>query len=339
MKVGLIGNLGNGKKAFNGQTIKTREINNYLVKYFKVTSLDTSKYSKNIFRIFFAIKKLLKTNEVIIVMPANRGYQIITPIIMFLNKRYHRKLIEIVIGGSRYQLFDKHCYLKKLAKKYQTIYVETNLMKKEYLKRGFNNVWVLPNVKALKIGKYHSTKDQIKLCVCSRIIKEKGIEEAINAVIKANKALNKAVFSLDIYGDIKPSYEKKFNNILLNVPNYIKYQGKIAYQKASLVLNKYDLMLFLTYYPNEGFAGSIIDAFYAGIPVITTKWNSNEEIIKDGVNGLLVSIKNVDEVASKLIMLYNNKELIDAMKKNCLQEVANYQIDKVLSILVDDIKK
>ena len=339
MKVGLIGHLGENQKCYDGQTIKTREIKNYLSKFFKVSYFDTAKHSKNIIKVFKATKHLLKNNEVVIVMCANRGYQVITPIMMFLNKFYHRKLIEIVIGGTRYQLFNKHHHLAKLAKQYQTIYVETNLMKHEYQKIGFNNVAVLPNVKNLKVGKYHSVKDKIKLCVFSRIIKEKGIEEATSAVVKANKLLNKEVFSLDIYGDIDKHYQETFNQILLSAPHYIKYQGKVAYQKAVSVLNKYDLMLFLTYYHNEGFAGTIIDAFYAGLPVIATKWNSNEEIIKDTINGLLVPVKEIDEVASKLIMLYNNKEMINKMKHNALIAAKQYQIDSVLKTLIDNIKK
>ena len=341
MKIGIIGHFGGNKKSFDGQTIKTMELKNYLEKYFKtkLDLFDTYHISKNIFKIIIKIKALLKNNEVVIVSVANRGYQVITPIIILLNKFYQRKLIEVVIGGTRYNLLSKHSILSKLAKKYNLILVETNKMKEAYLLQGFRNVLVMPNFKSLVKGKYHKTMEPIKLCTFSRIIKEKGIDDSIKAVIKANSDLGSDIFSLDIYGEVAKKYEEKFNTLLLNAPKYIKYKGKVNYQKSSIVLNDYDILLFLTYYENEGFAATFLDAFNAGIPVITTKWNSNEEIIKEGYNGLLVNIKNPGEVASKLIMLYNNKELINVMKKNCLHEANNYQIDQVLKILVDNIKK
>ena len=204
MKIGMIGHFGANKKCFDGQTIKTIELKNYLEKYFKtkLDLFDTYQISKNIFQIILKINKLLKSNDVVIVSVANRGYQVITPIINFLNKFYNKKLIEVVIGGTRYNLLSKHPLLAKFAKKYKLILVETNKMKEENLKQKFSNVEVMPNFKSLVKGKYHKTKEPIKLCTFSRIIKEKGIDDAIKAVIKANSDLGSNIFSLDIYGEV-----------------------------------------------------------------------------------------------------------------------------------------
>lgn len=341
MKIGIIANFGNKEDIFDGQTIKTREINNFIEKHFNlsVDKLNTYKISKKVFKLFYKIRKLLKNNEIIIVMVANRGYKVITPIIMFLNIFYKRKIIEIVIGGTRYKLYKKHKLLLKLSKKYYSILVETNTMKKEYLKFNLNNVQVMPNFKYLEKEKFRKTQGKIKLCTFSRIVKEKGIEESINAVIQSNRLVGKEIFSLDIYGDIDNKYKNDFNYLLKSSPKYIMYKGKAKYYESSKIINNYDLLLFLTYYPNEGFAGTIIDSFFAGVPVITTLWNSNSEIIKNKYNGILVNVKDVSDVVNNLINLYNNTDLIDKMKKNCLKEADKYNAKSATNILVKKIRE
>lgn len=340
MKIGIIGHFGGDKKCLDGQTIKTKEINKYLESYFKIKTFkfDTYKQSKNPFKLISMIIKTLKNNDIIIVILSIRGYKIITPILMFFNIFYKRRLFDIVVG-SRYYIYNKNNLITKLSKKYEIIFVETDIIKNEYLKRSISNVDVLNNFKHLNKGKYNKTKDKIKVCVFSRIIKEKGIDEAIQSIIKANQILNKNIFELDIYGQIGEKYKREFNNIMSECPKYIKYKGLIDYNKSVDVLNKYDLMLFLTYYKNEGFAGTIVDALYAGLPVIATNWNSNFEILKEDYTGVCVKVNDIDEVSNKLIGLYKDKKKIDNMKKNCLKESEKYNPDRIMKKFVDRLEK
>jgi glycosyltransferase involved in cell wall biosynthesis len=50
------------------------------------------------------------------------------------------------------------------------------------------------------------------------------------------------------------------------------------------VLRDYFALLFPIYYIGEGFAGTAIDAFSAGVPVIASDWKYNSEVIKEGIN-------------------------------------------------------
>lgn len=339
MKIGIIGHFGSNKVFLDGQTIKTKEINNYIENYYKIKTdkFDTYKNSRNLFKLFYYINRLLKNNDIIIVILSIRGYKIITPILMFFNKFYKKRLFDIVVG-SRYYIYMNNNLITKLSRKYEMIFVQTNIIKNEYIKRNINNVKLLNNFKVLPKGKINKSKDKIKVCIFSRIIKEKGINESIKAIIKANNILNKNIFELDIYGPIGKKYKKEFDNILINSPKYIDYKGKIDYNKSVDVLNKYDIMLFLTYYHNEGFPGTIIDALYSGLPVIATNWNSNFEVLTNGITGLEVNVSNVDEVVDKLIYLYNNKDILDKMKGNCLKEADKYNPDKVMKVLIDTIE-
>ena len=250
---------------------------------------------------------------------------------MFFNIFYKRRLFDIIIGGGRYRIYKNNNLITRCSRKYEKIFVETNFVKNKYLDLNINNVDILYNFKNLKKGKFKPTGDVIKVCIFSRIIKEKGIKESINSIIKANSILNK--FELDIYGVISDNYKDEFENIINNCPDYIKYKGTIDYDKSVDVLNNYDVMLFLTYYKNESFAGTILDAFFSGVPIIASDWNSNFEILKDGVTG--IKINNIYDVVECLIDLYNNKEKLNKMKKNCLNESLKYLPDRVMKNFID----
>ncbi len=344
VKIGICGHFGGNKDFFDGQTVKTKEISNLIEERYnkKINKFDTYKNSHNPFKLIYGINKLLKNNDIFILIVSTRGYNIILPLINIFNFFYKRKLYDFVIGGTRYQVYDKKKFIKKIAMKFNKIYVETQGMKDEYNKRGFNNVEVLPNFKKIKIyedvEKYQE-KEKIKLCTFTRIRKEKGIEDAIEAVKLANKKIGKDIFVLDIYGKPDNDYAENFEKIVKELPDFINYKGLVPSSESSSKIHNYDLMLFLTYWSNEGFPGTIIDAFCSGTPVIATDWNCNFEVLKENFTGFKVSVKGINEVCDKLIYCYKNQKKIYKMRSNCIMEAKRYLPNNVMKIFFDEIEE
>jgi hypothetical protein len=52
------------------------------------------------------------------------------------------------------------------------------------------------------------------------------------------------------------------------------------------VLKDYFALLFPTHFYTEGIPGTVIDAYAAGIPVISAKWESYSDVIDEGVTGI-----------------------------------------------------
>ena len=89
----------------------------------------------------------------------------------------------------------------------------------------------------------------------------------------------------------------------------------------------------LTRYPNEGQPISILEAMGNGMMIVTTEHAGIPDIVKDGVNGIVVDIKKIKvcqiyerllkshlrgfECENRLIAenLYNQKEYLENMKK------------------------
>ena len=63
-----------------------------------------------------------------------------------------------------------------------------------------------------------------------------------------------------------------FNELKSTFPSYIKYGGLVPFDKSVEVLKNYFALLFPTYYEGEGFAGTLLDAMAAGVPVVASDW-------------------------------------------------------------------
>lgn len=334
-KIGIIGHFGGDKEFYDGQTIKTKEINTYLENKYQTTTIkfDTYKNAKRPFKLIKGVKNVVKNSDIIIILLSSRGYKIILPFLLLLNKSRKKKTIEFVIGGDRQKVLKKNKLLKVMAKKLDRIYVETEEMKKEYEALGFKNTEVVNNFKNLTISKEkkYEKKKELHLCTFSRVCKEKGIEDAIKVVNECNQLLQKdEAITLDIYGQIDDSYEEEFEKIQKKFGKFIQYKGIVQYDSTVEVLKKYDLLLFLTYWKGEGFPGTLIDAFFSGMPTLATDWNFNFKILKDNYTGLKVQPHNTDKAIEKLLYIYNNQEQLFNMHKNCLNEAKKYTPDKIM---------
>lgn len=337
IKVGVCGHFGENNIFLDGQTIKTKIITKELGKIYTIKTLDTFNSKKRILNILFGLIKLLIQCENIIILPAHNGLKIIVPFLVFFNNIFKRKLHYIVIGGWLSEYLKNRENLKKSLKKFNYIYVETLSMKKSLENQEFRNVFVMPNCKDLKILKeeelIYNTEKPYKLCTFSRVMKEKGIEDAIEAVKIINKKSKEIVYTLDIYGQIDENYRERFENLINEFPEYIKYKGIVPFNKSVEVLKNYYILLFPTYYEGEGFAGTLIDTFSAGVPVIASDWKYNKEIV-NSKNGFIFKTRNIDALVKILYYISLDNCFIDNLKKSCLREASKFDSKQVVKNII-----
>lgn len=343
-KVGIIGHFAHGRDFFDGQTIKTRTLTQALQNELgqaDVCTLDTYGGLKNIVKIVCGTFKMLAKCKNIIMLPANNGLKLFVPLLSFGNLFFKRKLHYSVIGGWLPEFVEEHKFIKKLLEKFDFIYVETNAMKIALEAMGFSNVCIVPNFKNIDVLSedelvYNHSKP-FKLCTFSRVMKEKGIEDAIDAVKAINMQLGETVCALDIYGKIDSDYENRFAKLQADFPEYIRYCGCVDANDSVNVLKNYYALLFPTYYEGEGFAGTLIDSFSSGLPVIASDWRYNSEFVTHGYDGLICEAKNVTELKDSILSLINNVELHSKMKKFSLCTAWRYAPDVVIKLVIDNL--
>ena len=100
-------------------------------------------------------------------------------------------------------------------------------------------------------------------------------------------------------------------------------------------MKNYYALLFPTYYEGEGFAGTLIDAMAAGVPVIASDWRYNSEIVQDNRTGFL--IKNNESLHEKLEFIKSNIALVNDMKKMCIEEANSYVPSRAIMNLMNHL--
>lgn len=346
VKICVIGHLGNGKTLLNGQTVKTKIVTDELQSQFgknQVLEIDTCGGLKTLLKAPFQVVQALRKSLNILIFPAHNGLRVYAPMLSLLRPLFrNRKLHYVVIGGWLPQFLIQRPILTKILKHFDGIYVETNTMKKALEDQGFDNILIMPNCKkltALSEGElvYQNCKPY-KLCTFSRVMKEKGIEEAVAAVRYVNLQYGRTVYTLDIYGQIEPEQENWFDDLRRNFPEYVKYGGVVSFDKSVEVLKNYYALLFPTKFFTEGVPGTIIDAYAAGIPVISAKWQSFYDIVDDNVTGIGYEFNNYDEFNQVLLDIANSVDKIHSMKLNCLRKSECFLPYRALSSLINKMR-
>lgn len=342
-KICVIGHFAIGKTLLNGQTVKTKIVYEELKKNFGLSALDiidTHNIKKNIFKLLYFLLKEFIECEDIIMLPAHNGVCVITPLISMLNIFFKRTLHYVVIGGWLPDFLINKKLLVFMLKNFNYIYIETKTMMDKLEKQGFNNLFLIPNCKPLNITEKNNlkrhNKKPYKVCTFSRVMKEKGIEEAIRATIECNEKMNEVIYHLDIYGEVDDNQTEWFENLKKSFPSYIKYRGTISFEKSTTVLEKYKFLLFPTYYSGEGFAGTIIDSFASGTPIIASNWKYNTDIIIENYNGFLIEYKNIESLKTKMLDLIDIN--VDLIRINCINEAYKYLPENALKPLINHIK-
>lgn len=344
-KVGICGHLGLGKDFADGQTDKTRAVYKALVKALgeeNVTVLDTCGWKRKPAAVFLNCIKLLKSCENIIMMPAQGGVRVFPALFEAFNRKLNRRLHYVVVGGWLPGMLAEDKKLFNNISRLDRVYVELEPMKSELSLLGLGNVLYLPNFREThsldESGLVYTEAEPYRICTFSRVTPEKGVDKAVNAVTAVNTRLGRTVFLLDIFGKVAPEYEEEFAALCKKSGDFITYKGFINTDSSTDELKSCFALLFPTVYKGEGFAGTIVDAFAAGVPVIATDWNFNSHIIRNGVDGLVYTPYKDGELERILFEAAENPQRLNLMKKACLERAAHFEADKAVETLLNELE-
>lgn len=343
-KVSIIGLFCADNGIADGQTVKTNILAEEIERVFgcdQVGRINTYGWKKDPIRLFVRSIAAVWTSKNVIFLTDEGGIKVFPWLLQLANIGKKCAIHYVVVGGWLPDSLKTRKFRTWLLKQLDGIYVETDSMKKALEMQNLSNVMILPNCKRLPILKenelIYCNSEPYRLCTFSRVMQEKGIADAIEAVKTVNEQSGRTVYTLDIYGQVDPQQMEWFEKIRMDFPEYIKYCGIVPYDQSVDVLQSYFALLFPTYFPGEGFAGTLIDAFSAGIPVIASKWRYNEEFVFEGINGTIVPPQDIKALTEKLLEIKLNVSLWNAQKKNCLLQARRYIPEAVLELLLSQL--
>ena len=344
--IGVVGFFGNGVSTAGGQEAKTCSLTRAFEESYgkdQVLTVDTNNWKQHPFRLLFKLISLAKKCKNVLILPAQNSVRIFVPLFVCLRLIYKCRLHYAVVGGWLHKKTEKEKGLRSFAKKFDGIYVETTSMRVALEQQGFSNVIVVPNFKYINPLTpeclSYTVTPPYRLCTFSRILKEKGIEDAIAAVSSINQKFDETALELDIYGKIDPDYAQRFQELMANAPDYIKYCGLVEPEQSVEILKDYFALLFPTHYATEGVPGTIIDAYAAGVPVITARWENSADVFEDGITGWGYEFGNQEAFVLLLNQLIQDPGSFIKMKKTTLESVERYRPDRIIAIIDKLIEK
>ncbi len=186
-----------------------------------------------------------------------------------------------------------------------------NFLNKEEIKNKLDTKFKLPNSKFMigTIANLYETKGLIYLIRATKILNKK-IKDIIFVVI--GEGFQRNLLEKEIK---KLNLEKNFF-LIGSLENAIQY------------LPAFDIFCLPSI--KEGFPYALIEAMAAGLPIVATSVGGMLEIIEPDKNGLIVQPKKPRELATALEKLLNNQELREKFKKNNLEKVKQFTLEKMI---------
>ena len=149
-----------------------------------------------------------------------------------------------------------------------------------------------------------------------------------------NELLGRCTFELDIYGPVDSAEFEWFAELERSFPDCIRYKGTVDSYKSVEVLKDYFALLFPTRFFTEGVPGTIIDAYAAGIPVVSARWESFSDVVDDGVTGLSYEFGKEDGLFERLLEVAKEPEILISMKKSCVRKASEFAPEVALGELL-----
>lgn len=183
-------------------------------------------------------------------------------------------------------------------------------------------------------------KEVLHVLYLSNFIKTKGYPEMLEmAKLEKERVATgeKKRLHFDFAGKFFEESEREFFESYIkknDLQGFVTYHGIVVGQQKKDLLRQCDIFTLLTRYPNEGQPISILEAMGNGMVIVTTDHAGIPDIVKDGVNGIVISVSDIkistimlklNRIKLKGIM-FENKKYIEKYfsQKNYIDSMKNW---------------
>lgn len=168
----------------------------------------------------------------------------------------------------------------------------------EFSKNSYLDDFVIDLCKQLKLH-----DNDVVFVFVGRIVKDKGINELLTAFDKLSKKYSNAKLLL-----VGPE-ERELDPINKNSQQILEMNKQVIHvgwqEDVRLYLAISDIFVFPSY--REGFPNVVMQAGAMELPSIVTNINGSNEIIVDGVNGIIIPPKDENALYEKMELLLSNE--------------------------------
>ena len=155
-----------------------------------------------------------------------------------------------------------------------------------------------------------------------------GPRKGLIYLLRALEQLPRQSFECTVIGRVEPQFStvlSPFAHLFTHIPSVPHHDIPNYYSNASV---------FVLPTLDEGMALVLMEALCSGTPVITTPNSGGESMIKDGINGFMVPIRDANAIAQKLTIMANDPDLLARMSEDARTTAGRWTWDDYAKALL-----
>jgi glycosyltransferase involved in cell wall biosynthesis len=182
---------------------------------------------------------------------------------------------------------------------------------------GYESKIFMPPKHKLSLRKKLGIKNNSKVIItASNLIKEKGIDTVLKAIAECIPNWPKLQYIVvgdgNFHGDLKKMTQR------LNLTKNVEFVGRKKHQELCSYYQAADIYVQVS--RNETMGRTYIEAGACKLPIIASNIEGVPDVVKNNINGLLISDpENHFEVSNNIKILLNDKKLCDRLGENGME--------------------
>lgn len=347
MKITIVGNIHSGQPAYDGGTLKIKNVFNALKQLgYNPNIIDVDLWKKHPFSIFRKIRKSLLQDDIFILMCAGRGSRLLLRLTAHIKRKTKYVFCPVGTGTVNrltdgkltaeqeqrflncenfYGLNDRR--MAKILASIDSVVIENAQLKKVYETfYGLTNVHILTNFRFFEFSGSHTwtKKDApLKVVYLTRLTRGKGILDLLDVVNEINSTSH--VVDFDIFGKSYLS-DEDFALFKSKLSKFTTYHGAYENEMVMSTLQHYDLYC-LPINSHEGTPGSLIEAILARIPCLISSIGQASEFIDDEYDGFIFKFGSKEDLKAKLLYIADHRELLPLMSERLKSKAEKFTFD------------
>jgi glycosyltransferase involved in cell wall biosynthesis len=168
------------------------------------------------------------------------------------------------------------------------------------------------------------------LAFAGRLTAQKSLGRALDAVAVADGV------SLLVAGDGPDRGALEARARELGIDDRVRFLGPQPRERVVELFRAADATILSSSW--ENFPHTVVEALAVGTPVLAMEAGGVAEIVRDGVNGLLVPAGDTDALAAAVRRYFGDAALRERLRGQATESVANYSAERVFSRLEDVLR-
>lgn len=176
-------------------------------------------------------------------------------------------------------------------------------------------------------------QDRFVVLFVGRLVEHKGVKDLMIAMAEVRTRDPKAILLIVGYGPLEDYVKAE----CARMPESAQYMGFVDDRRLQELYSIADLHTMPSW--DEPYGVVCAEALAVGVPSMVTDTSGCVDLVKDGVNGLVVPPGNPKAIADAIVKVSTDPDLAASMKANARVTVQGFGMDHLYTMLIEAIGK